>query len=311
MKNNKSYIMKADMEVSDLISTGGYLQEEQANAFIVDMIKAAKVLPLITVQALKSHTKLMDKVGFATRVLRPGTSGVALSVDERSKPTTAQVTLNTKLIKGEIRLNSETLEDNIESGNFKNTVMAMTKEQVALDIDELVVNGDTTSTDDYLALFNGMLALSTTHVVNAGTVALAKSHLKSALKAMPKEYNRMKAQQQFLTADNVEIGYRDYLADRATVLGDKLAEGDMAISYGGRPINPIPTFPTNLGIGSNCSNVILTHPKNLVAGFWRKVKFETDYDVRSGEWILVPSLRLGVQWQEEDAVVKISNVLAT
>lgn len=311
MKNNKTLLQKADLEVSDLIGDGGYLQEEQANKFIVDLIKEAKILSMVTVQGLKSHTKLIDKIGISGRVLHPGTTGTALSVDNRTKPTTDQITLSTKLMKGELRLNDETLEDNIEQGTFKNTIMNMMKEQVALDIDELVVNGNTSSTDDFLAQFNGMIALATSNTVAAGGVAISKSHLKSALKALPKQYHRLKSQQRWLTSDNVELDYRDYLADRATVLGDEMVKGTMPVTYGGRPMEPIPTFPEDLGSGSDESVVVLTHPKNLIVGFWRRVKIQTDMDIRTGQFIIVPSLRVGCQYQEEEAVVKITGVLAS
>ncbi|MEN6370221.1 MAG: phage major capsid protein, partial [Thermotogota bacterium] len=120
-KSNRSIMAKADMEVADLIADGGYLQSEQAESFVVDLIKESVLMQLVTVQGLKSHTKLIDKVGINGRVLRPGTSGHALAVADRTKPTTAQVTLSTHLMKAELRLNDELLEDNIENGSFKTT----------------------------------------------------------------------------------------------------------------------------------------------------------------------------------------------
>ena len=40
MESNKSIMAKADVEVSDLISDGGYLLSEQSKKFIVDAIKS-------------------------------------------------------------------------------------------------------------------------------------------------------------------------------------------------------------------------------------------------------------------------------
>jgi len=308
MIDNKNLMAKADLEVSDLIADGGYLLADQSKKFIVDAIKQSVVLKMIKVEGIKSHTKMIPKVGLNGRVLRPGTSGVALSAADRAKPVTDEVTLTTKLMKGEIRLNDETLEDQVEGGQFKTTVMNMMTEQVALDLDELTVNGDTTSTDTFLAQFNGLLALATSHVVNAGTVPLAKSHLKAALKAMPSQYNRNRAQQRFMTSEDGELDYRDYLADRSTALGDKLIQDDSALRYGNRAILPIPVFPDNLGIATDCTNVLLTDPKNAYFGFYRKVKIDTDRDITTGEWIMVATVRCGLQYVEEDAVVKITNV---
>lgn len=310
MTPNLQLMQKADMEVADLITDGGYLQDEQANQFVVDLIKESTVLKMIDVRGLKSHTQIIDKIGISGFVLHAGTTGSALPEADRTKPTTRQVTLTTQLMKGEIRLNDELLEDNIEGGTFKTTVMSMMSEHVAQDMDNMVVNGNTAgATGTVLDLVDGMLVAATSHVVNAGTVPLAKSHLKAAIKAMPSQYNSAKAQQRFLTSEDAEIDYRDYISDRGTVLGDKYMMDDVPVKYGSRPILPVPMFPDNLGIATNCTNVLLLDPKNARWGVWRKVRVETDRDITTGEWIMVVTVRAGFKYKEEDAVVKITNVL--
>lgn len=309
MTPNLTIMQKADMEVADLITDGGYLQDEQANRFIVDVIKESVMLKMLDVRGLKSYTQLIDRVGIDGYVLKPGTSGHALPQADRSKPTTDQVTLNTHLMKGEVRLNDEVLEDNIEGGTFKQTVMAMMSEHIALDMDDLVVNGDSTgTTGTILDLLDGLLASATSHVVNAGTVPLAKSHLKAAIKDMPSRWNRFKRNQRFFTSEDCEIDYRDYIADRGTVLGDKYLMDDIPVRYGSRPIIPVPVFPDNLGAGLDSTNVLLMDPKLGRWGVWRKVKVETDRDITTGEWIMVASVRAGFQYRDEDGVVKIINV---
>ncbi len=305
---NKSIMAKADMEVADLIADGGYLQDEQAEQFTVDLIKESVLMRLVNVKGLKSHTKLLDSVGINGRVLRPGTSGHALAAADRVKPTTDQVTLTTQLMKGEINLNDEVLEDNIEAGKFKQTVMTMMAEHVALDMDDLLANGDTTSADPLLQLFDGMIMLATTNIVNAGTVPIAKSMLKDAIKAMPSQYNRMKRNQRFLTSEDAQIDYHDYLSDRATALGDKNVQDDSLDQYGNRKILPVPVFPDNLGGGTDETVVLLLDPKNAIWGLWRKVRVETDRDIRTGEWIMVVTVRAGFQYQKEEAVVKVIGV---
>jgi HK97 family phage major capsid protein len=305
---NQTIMQKADMQVADLISDGGYLQDEQANKFVVDLIKDSVMMKMVDVRGLKSHTQIIDKVGINGRVLRPGTSGKALAAGDRVQPDTDQIELNTHLLKGEIRLNDEVLEDNIEGGTFKSTVMSMMSEHVALDMDDLLVNGDTTSTDPLLAILDGMLVGATSHIVNGGTQPISKSMLKAAVKAMPSQYNRAKAKQRFLTSEDAEVDYRDYLSDRATVLGDKFMQDDAPIRYANRPIMGIPVFPDNLGGGNDSTNILLTDPKNARWGVWRKVRVETDRDITTGEWIMVITVRCGFVWKEEDAVVKVTNV---
>lgn len=309
MIKNQSILAKADIEVGDLMADGGYMQDQVSERFVRDLIEEAVALKLIKVMGLKSHTKILGKVGISGWVLKPGTSGSALPESDRVKPTTDEVELNTHLMRGEIRLNEEVLEDNIEGGQFKNTVMQMMSEHVALDMDKIVVNGDSTGTTGTpLDLMDGMLKSATSHIVAGGTVPIHKGMLKDAVKLMPKQYNRKKAAQRFLTSDDAETDYRDYLSDRATGLGDKYVTDDAPVRYGNRPIMPIPVFPDNLGGGTNCTNILLTDPKNAVWGVWRKIKMRTDVDITSGEWIMVTSVRAGFAWEEEDAVVKVTDV---
>jgi len=307
-KSNKSIMNKADMIVDDLKNDGGYLQSEQAKKFIKDLIKEATILRLATVYGMKSHTRLIDKIGINGRVLRPGHSGRALGVNDRTKPTTSQTTLTTVLCRAEMRLNDEVLEDNIEGGSFKNTVMSMFAEHISLDIDDMMLNGDTTSSDDLLALFDGARKLAVTNTVNVGDQPIDKTVLKKTVKAMPSQYNRNRAKQRFLTSEDGELEYRDYLADRATVLGDKFLQDEAPVRYASRALVPVPVMPDNTGTSSKSTDILLTDPKNMIAGFWRKVKVETDRDITAGEWIMVASVRLGFQWMEERAVVKAYDV---
>jgi HK97 family phage major capsid protein len=299
---------KADMQVADLINDGGYLPTERAARFVVDLIKESVLLKLIDVRGIKSHTQIIDKIGISGRVLRPGTSGVALPEADRTKPTTANVELTTRLMKGQIDLDDETIEDNIEQNTFKSTVMRMMSEAVAYDMDWLVANGDTSSADPFTALLDGMIVASTSHIVNAGTNPLAKSYLKDALKTMPSQYNRTKAKQRFLTSELAEIDYRDYVSDRATAMGDKYMQDDAPVRYANRPILGIPAFPDDLGGGSDSTSVLLLDPKNARWGIWRKVRVETGRDIEKGKWLMVVTVRAGFKYREEDAVVQITNV---
>jgi hypothetical protein len=86
---------------------------------------------------------------------------------DRSKPTTSQITLTTSEVMAEVRIPYEVLEDNIERGGMADTVLALIAERAALDLEELLILGDTASGDAYLALMNGILKRVTTNVVDA------------------------------------------------------------------------------------------------------------------------------------------------
>jgi HK97 family phage major capsid protein len=305
---NRTIMEKADLEVSDLISDGGYLPVERAQTFLKDIVAESKVLSMIDVRTMKSHSAIIDKIGITGRVLRPGVSGQALPAGDRIKPTTEHVDLTTKLLKAEIRLNDEVLEDNIEQGTLINTCMQMLQEKAAYDLDDLCLNGDTASADTLLKQFDGMRKLAVTHTVDFGSLPISKSKLTDMRKAMPKQYNRFKQNFIWLTGDLAELGYRDELSDRVGNYSDQILNSMEPLKPLGVPMIPVPVMPDTLDPAASCSDTLLMDPKMAVWGFWRSIKIATDQDIVSGEWICVASLRCGFCYKEEDAVVKGYNI---
>ena len=126
--------------------------------------------------------------------------------------------------------------------------------------------------------------------------------------SMPSEFQRNRKQLRYMTSVDSEIDYRDSLAERATVVGDKFLEQDAPVAYSGIPIMDVPLFPENLGPGGDTTNILLTDPKNVNIGIWRNIRIETDKDISSGVLIIVATLRFDVKYAEETAVVKAINV---
>ena len=60
------------------------------------------------------------------------------------------------------------------------------------------------------------------------------------LKSMPSEFLRNKKQMRFFTSVDSEIDYRDLLAERATVVGDKFLEQDAPVAYSGVLVVDVP-----------------------------------------------------------------------
>jgi len=56
------------------------------------------------------------------------------------------------------------------------------------------------------------------------------------------------------------------------------------------------------------ANGLLTDPKNLIFGIQRQIHIETDKDIRSREYIIVLTARVDFQIEEEEAVVKYTNI---
>ena len=306
--DNRTVLEKADLALSDLTTGGGLLQPAQAQKFIRILIDESVILKQGTVVPMKSPKQLIEKIRFAGRILRAGAESAALPAGDRTKPDLSQVELDAQLFKAEVRLNNEVLEDSIERGQLRQTIMQLMAEAISRDIDEVIIRGDTTSPDPFLAKLNGLLKQATSNIVDAQNQSTNKGIFRDMLKSMPSAFLRNKREMRFFTSVDSEIDYRDSLAERATVVGDKFLEQDEPVAYSGVPIMDVPLFPENLGAGTNTTNVLLTDPKNVNIGIWRNIRVETDKLVSEGVLIIVATLRFDVKFAEETAVVKAINV---
>ena len=306
--DNREFIHKADLALGDLTTGGGLLQPAQAARFMRIFISEAVITRMAAVVPMRSPKQLIEKIRFASRVLRPGQEATALSLADRSRPDLTKVELDAKLFKAEVKLSDEILEDSIERSQLRQTVMTLMAERIALDTDELVANGNTGSADAFLAVLDGIRTQATSNVVNAGGQFTNKTIFRDMLKNMPSEFLRNKRAMWFFTSVDSDIDYRDALADRGTILGDRFLEQEAPVSYSGVRLQPVPVFPEDLGGGNDETEMILTDPKNINVGIWRRIKIETDKDISEGVLKIVATIRMDVKYAEETAVVKATGV---
>lgn len=307
MASNRQIIEKASMTLADL-SSGGLMNPTQSNEFIRMLQNSPTILNACRTIPMDHDTMKIEKIGFGQRILRPGVEVTPLAEDQKSKPTTSKIDLNAKEVIAEINLSYDTLENNIEGDNLKNTIMQLIADRAALDLEELIINGDTASTDEYLALINGIRKQATTHVVDAASGLITKDIFKNAKKALPAKYLRNPADFRFYTSQNTATEWMDVVATRATALGDTALQGGKASAYG-IPVEGIAMLQAyDNGSGVQVSDSILTHPKNIVTGISRRMTIEVDKDIRARMFIIVLTTKIDAVFEEEDAVVKINKI---
>lgn len=311
MSSNQSLIKKADLALADLAANGGLLLPEQTDTFIQTLMDSPTLLNRARVVTMNGPQKKINKIGFGSRILRKAVSATPLADAERAKPDLGQITLNTKEVIAEIHLPYDVLEDNIEGGNIgsamgtsagglQDTLVALLGSRAALDLEELAINGDTASVDDYLALTDGFLKRATAHTVDAQGATLSKDVFKAAIKAMPDKYLRVRSDLDFFVSVDNETEYRDTVANRVTGLGDAALVTANALAAFGSPIAAAPLMPNTKGL--------YTNPNNLVFGIQRRVNVEYDKDIRARKFIVVLTARIDFQIEEPDAMVKIINI---
>ena len=306
--DNRTILQKADLALADLTAGGGILKPAQAQKFMRLLIKDSPLMRLATVVPMQSPKQQLSKIKFGSRVLRPGAEATALPLADRARPDLSQVELDAKLFKAEVRLSDEVLEDSIERGELRQTIMEMMAEAISRDMEEVLINGDTLSADPFLAVMDGVLKQATSNIVDAAATPIAKDLLRDMLKTLPSEHLRDKKAMRFMTSVDADLDYRNTLAERATAVGDRLLEGDTPVLYSGVPLQPIPLFPENLGAGSDQTVILLCNPKNIHVGIWRNIRVESARDISEGTLKIVATLRFDVKFAEEPGVAKAINV---
>ena len=310
MPGNEFYLKKADTVLADLTTNGGALVPKQAARFIRLAVKEAVVTKEANVPTMTNDKQRIETIRFGSRVLRPGTEAAALAAAQRSKPDFTKVEMSVVEIVAEVRYSYSAVESNIERGGFRTTVMQALSAAVGRDIDELVIQGDSASADDYLALFDGMLKTSATNVnAKAPIGTLIHQDFVDTLVIMPEEFQRDLNQLRFYTSVKAVHDYRAQLAGRVGAVGDKNLQSGGPLAPTGISLVGVPMFPKTKGAGSNETELLLTHPKNINVGFHRQITIETDRDISARQYIVVVSLRADFKYTHEPATVKTTGVL--
>ena len=317
--SDEEIVQRADLALSDLSSNGGLLNVEQNNTFIRNLIDQPTLLRQVRTIPMNSPSVEINKIGFGKRILRAATQtpqanralpdeaieGVFdpnAEKDARFKPQTSKITLSTSETIAEIRIPYEVLEDNIERGSLQTTILALIGERAALDLEELVIQGDTSvsGTDPYLGMQDGVLKLVTSNVYDAAGGSISASVFNSVVKALPTKYRRNRALMRLYVPMDVEQDYRLQLSNRGTGLGDAVLTGNAPVPVFGIPMNGAALMPA--------TNIVFTNPQNIIFGIQRNIRLESERMISERLIKIVLTARIAIQIEEEEAAVKVINL---
>lgn len=301
---------KADMALADLTSNGGLLNPEQNDTFIRQLMDQPTMLRAVRTVPMNAPVMKINKINFGTRIMHPATqaggmedTGVNdrwLLKAQRSAIQTEQVTLTTKEVIAEVRIPYEVLEDNIEQGALADTILAMIAERAAVDFEELLIQGDTTSGDAFLAMQDGILKLSTLNIVDATGQTAHINTFNNLKKALPTRFRRNLNTMNYFASMDFESDYRVQLAGRQTPGGDAWTTQGGPLPVMGVGLNGVALMP--LG------TILFANPQNFIFGIQRSVRIEQDRDIRSREVIIVLTARIAIGVEEKRAIAKAINV---
>lgn len=314
MSTSNANLVRADIALAQLATNGGLLDPEQANRFIDMVVEEPTLLRQARQVRMNAPSMKINKIGFANRILRAaiqtgganddGSNDRYVRKADRSAPTTSQLRLDTEEFIAEVRIPYEVLEDNIEGRSMEDHIMRLIAGRTALDLEELCLFGDTSSSDDYLALQDGYLKRASSHVVDNLNAGCNDSMFVNGLLAMPQKYLRNLGQfRAFVSLANT-IKMRQARSERATGLGDQNVTEKTELYSQGLRIEGVGSLTAD-GVGKRG---LLTVPNNLIWGVQRSISVESDKDIRSREYIIVVTGRVATQVEDADALVKFVNI---
>ena len=297
---NEELVKKA-MITADNIAAAGKLNPKQANKFIDIVIDQPTLLNRVRTVRMNSPQRKIEKIGFGSRILNAApTSGTYLAAGSRAKPDLGLIELSTKEIIAEVWIPYDVLEDNIEHEKMEDTIMRHIAQRTALDLEELLINGDETSGDAYLALLDGVLLMSGNALIDGTDLGYSRDLWKAIIDGMPTQYLRNINLMNFFASHNTDHSYRHALASRETGLGDALITGRQPVYGYGVRLDPCALMPN--------TGALFTYPNNIIWGIQRQIMIETDRDIRARVLQIVLTMRIDFKAETPEAIVVAENV---
>ena len=274
------------------------LAREKRQRFVRVVSEATTILDNARRIDMQSHTHDIDRVGFASRILQSASEGEDPSGDP--KPSFNTNTLESKEVIAVPSLTDSTLEDNIEEEGFENTLIDLIADRTGIDLEELYLNGDTDSTDEFLAITAGWLKKAVNKLDGGATEpdfdpADVESMFDAMLSAVPKKYLRNRSEWTLYVDWDIEDDYRNILRERGTGLGDSAQTDAIGLSYKGISIQDNSNMPSG--------TALLVPNSNLVYGVYRDIRIEPERKARQRSTDFVTTLRVDCHYEDENAAV--------
>lgn len=254
----------------------------------------------VTSNAAKWTESIID---FGGRITKPGTQGTRLADQDRAKVGTGNVEISTVLLRAEVPVSDEALEDQVSQAGFANALEALIADQFGYDVEELLLTGDTGSSDAYLAQLDGWLAQANSakgHAIDASADGQDyQTIFKKLLQSIPNRHKRgLTTDGRFYVPIVLEEQYRDILSARGTPLGDLTLTGTSELRYQGILIKGAASMPVD---GTDKTSILLANRNNLYAGFRRAITMETFRDPREGATSFIVTARVDAKIAIPDA----------
>jgi len=316
--------------------SGGLMKPAQSNRFLDFVIDQSVLMQNARVVRMRTPQMEIDKVSVGTRLLSKATE--ATDDGANAAVTFSKVSLSTVKLRLDWALSTESLEDNIEGASLEDHIAQMMARQTANDLDDLFINGNTSSANGLLKALDGFIKLART---NGRTVDEAGNQVSRAtydriLRNLPAKYLQRRNELRFFSGSGIvqdtifSLGNPNsataatagapspgsLVGDVAFLQGAMRANGgpgSTGISPFGIPLLEVPLMPeTAAGDYSGTSGshgfVELTFPNNRVIGIHRDITVYRQFKPKTDTIEYTQFMRVASNIENADSYVIGKNV---
>jgi hypothetical protein len=334
---NEDLLQKANEVTTSVVgnSGGGILKPAQANRFLDFVVDQSVLLQQSRVVRMRSDSMEIDKVSVGTRLLAKATE--ATDTGANAAVTFSKVALTTVKLRLDWEVSTESLEDNIEGDSLEDHIAQVMARQTSNDMDDLLINGDTTSSNTLLKALDGFvkLAKASGTVVDEAGDNVSRSVFDRILRNIPNKYLQRRNELRLFTGpgvvqDTIWSLQNPNSATSATAgapspgstYGDRLLDGAAGANGGpgstglapfGIPLIEVPLYPETVtgdysGASGNHGYIALTFPNNHVVGIQREITLYREFKPKKDTIEFTQFNRVAANIENADSYVIAKNV---
>jgi hypothetical protein len=338
MASQEEILSKADEVTTGVVGndSGGLMKPAQSNRFLDFVIDQSVLMQNARVVRMRTPQMEIDKVSVGTRLLSKATE--ATDSGANAAVTFSKVSLSTVKLRLDWALSTESLEDNIEGASLEDHIAQVMARQTANDLDDLFINGNTSSNNGLLKALDGFVKLAKTNgrVVDEAGNQVSRATYDRILRNMPTKYLQRRNELRFFSGSgNVQdtiysLGNpNSATAATAGAPSPGSTTGDVAFLQGamrgnggpgstgispfGIPLIEVPLMPETVtgdysGATGSHGHVELTFPNNRVIGIHRDITVYRQFKPKTDTIEYTQYMRVASNIENADSYVIGKNV---
>jgi hypothetical protein len=338
MASQEEILSKADEVTTSVVGndSGGLLKPAQSNRFLDYVIDQSVLMQNARVVRMRTPQMEIDKVSVGTRLLAKATE--ATDTGSNSPVTFSKVSISTVKLRLDWAVSTESLEDNIEGASLEDHIAQIMARQTANDLDDLFINGNTSSNNSLIKALDGFVKLAKANgvTVDEGGNNVSRATYDRILRNLPTKYLQRRNDLRFFSGSGVvqdtiyslgnpnsataatagapapmsQVGEMAFLQGSMRANG---GAGSTGLAPFGIPLIEVPLMPETVsgdysGAAGSHGYVELTFPNNRIIGIHRDITVYRQFKPKTDTIEYTQFMRVGSNIENADSYVIGKNV---